>query len=134
MLFKQSATNRRPLAIMIIRKSMVFSTLIFASLSVISCHKDAKQKVEVRKTSETLGLENTLLTRIPSDAVGFLQWDSSHPAYKKLLASPWSGNQELLKLAFESSSQSATQGLMAALKKVGIDVTDQKSIEVIQNF
>ena len=71
----------------------------------------------------------SLVSRIPDDALGFLVWEGSHPAYAKLSASPWgnsSGITELLK-----NAEGEAKAVIDTMKQVGLDPSDKATWEAV---
>jgi hypothetical protein len=70
-------------------------------------------------------LSDTLISRVPENAVAFAYWEGKHPAYLKLEQSPWgqSGSMADLRAASKEFAQVA-----GALAKAGLDLENKEIV------
>ena len=104
--------------------------LLAAVLPVCSaCKKEEKQTKDAVLTQSVpaaleIDFSNTLVARIPSNSVGFLKWDGGHPAYEKLLNSPWGGKrQDSMSNLLQGANPQVAQ-IYSILDKVGLAPND----------
>ncbi|MFN8388705.1 MAG: hypothetical protein U0136_00270 [Bdellovibrionota bacterium] len=117
----------------VVRNSVVLSGLLLgASCLTIGCSKDEKKAAEQQsgispvKSAKEIDLSKSLVSYLPDQTVGFFLWEGKHPAYKKLMDSPWaSGQNDISKVLNESNPE--LDQLKDLLKKVGIDANDKET-------
>ena len=113
-------------------KLLLISLLVFTASSSISCKKkdDDKRASMIPNTGAPAApssITNPLFTQVPTEANGFLEWDLSTAAYKKLNSSPWSGSQEIA--MFKSGTSADEMEVVRALRKVGLDPAQRSTWE-----
>ncbi len=78
-------------------------TLIGCSNSCSDANESSKQQLTI--AAEDFTLKSELLGRIPDDSLGFIVWQGSHPAYQRVLNSPWAESASLTSLLPDSNPQ-----------------------------
>lgn len=118
---------RRP-SFPVISMSFVIASVFVAGLffsGCSSCTEETKRTVVPPKVEEKVDLSGTLAARIPANSYGFVKWDGKHPAYEKLLNSPWAGSGSLMSVM--ESSDSEIGKITSVLSRVGLDPTDRET-------
>lgn len=102
---------------------LVSTAAIVALLAVTGGCKRDKAPVEPKADAapSATDLSGTLVSRIPANAYGFFRWNGSHPAYEKLLQSPWAKSD--VASLIEGAGKNA-QDVLTMLKNVGLDPAD----------
>jgi hypothetical protein len=96
-------------------------TVGLVASSVIGCSKESKTTAPSSTVQSSKLLEEPLLKKLPTTAVGFLVFDLQGEGYKKLKTSPWFND-----MPFQSA--------MAELERAGADAEQKKVVEALVQF
>ncbi len=100
--------------------------LTITAISSGGCKKKPATQavVTVDTVKEDLVLDSTLVSRIPENSFAFFRFDSTSPAYSRLLASPW-GKKDISFLAKQHNSRMAE--LYTVMTAFGLNPEDRAS-------
>lgn len=102
----------------------LLTTLLMLTFSACGgCSKEEAPKKAVVK-EEKVSLDGSLVELIPDNSFAFLYWQGGHPAYKKLLNSPWSSGGEFAELMKKNTPQ--VKQFVSMIKALGLDPEDQE--------
>lgn len=113
-----------------------FAVMVFLICTAGGCSKEPVEKAAPKTTvlavdvPAELKASESLIKFVPAAAYGFLHWNSRHPAYRRLAASPWAGGGAL---SVDSLTVSAGEKgkLIALLQRAGIDLTERTTYETL---
>lgn len=110
-------------------KKNLFLALLIAVTSFLGCSKGCGESSssapeQVRISTEDFSFETGLLGRIPNESLGFVVWQGAHPAYQRMLASPWAESASLSSMLPDSNPE-LTQ-LFDVLAAANLDPRDLK--------
>jgi hypothetical protein len=101
---------------------VVSAVVVLAFSACGGCSKEEVPKKAAVK-EEKVSLDKSLVELIPDSSFAFLYWKGAHPAYKKLLNSPWSSSGEFSDLMKKNTPQ--VKQFISMIKALGLDPEDQ---------
>ncbi len=113
------------------KRILYFALITSSCFYLAACGKSCEEKatsnaptIALGTSDDTFTLESDLLTRVPDESFAFFVWQGAHPAYARLLDSPWSESSSLFSLL--PSSQTELTQIIELLAAAGFDPRDPK--------
>lgn len=117
----------------LVKGSLMKVLLRTIALALMLCSLACSKEKKEQKTGPVVSpyeLSSTIVAALPPSALGFIYWNSSHPAYQKWRSSSWGANTA----AGGAQAPSALMAMPEAeqvLKRAGIDVTNRTELEAL---
>lgn len=101
----------------------------FMLFTAVACKSKKETGVTKAKPSlSRVSLAGTLVESLPEDTFGFGYFNLAHPAYKKLLASPWGANNDWMGI---SQKNPRFVEIQEVLSEFGLDLNNPASLSTI---
>ena len=99
------------------------SALCAALLAAASCKSKEETAggagLPAKVVASNVTISGDLVARVPVNAFAVMRWEGGHPAYKKLMESPWGSTSEFSKLMEQSTP--AAEKLQKVFTALGVD-------------